>query len=79
VVLDAVIGVDGLVRDIHPRDVHLLSPKLPAETAAMAEQAFVDAFIAAVTQWRFDATLLNCVAIETPITITGTFRPQQAP
>jgi hypothetical protein len=27
-----------------------------------------------VTQWQFDSTLLNCVPIEVPITITGHFR-----
>jgi hypothetical protein len=60
VVLDAVIGTDGFVHDIRARDV--------------SQPAFVDAFVQAVTQWQFAATLLNCVAIETPITITGHFR-----
>ena len=62
VVLDAVIGTDGFVHDIGVR--------------AGSQPEFIDAFVAAVTQWQFDATLLNCVAIETPITITGHFRPQ---
>lgn len=61
VVLDAVIGTDGFVHDIRVRE---------------GDQAFADAFIAAVTQWHFDATLLNCVAVETPIMITGHFAPQ---
>ena len=61
VVLNAVIGTDGFVHDIR---------------VGRGEQAFADAFIAAVTQWHFDATLLNCVAVETPMTITGHFAPQ---
>jgi len=61
VVLDAVIGTDGFVHDI---GVH-----------AGSQPEFVDAFVAAVTQWQFDATLLNCVAVETRITITAHFRP----
>jgi hypothetical protein len=60
VVLDAVIGTDGFVHDIRVRE---------------GDQAFADAFITAVTQWQFDATLLNCVAVDTPIMITGHFRP----
>lgn len=60
IVLDAVIGLDGFIHDIRPR---------PG-----SQQAFVDAFVEAVTQWQFDSTLLNCVPIEVPITITGHFR-----
>jgi len=63
VVLDAVIGTDGFIHDIRARDG--------------SQQPFVDAFIAAVTQWQFDSTLLNCVPVETPITITGRFAPQR--
>jgi beta-lactamase regulating signal transducer with metallopeptidase domain len=63
VVLDAVIGVDGFVHDIRARDG--------------SQPAFVDAMIAAVTQWEFSATLLNCVPVETSITITGRFAPQR--
>lgn len=62
VVLDAVIGVDGFVHDIRAREG--------------SQQAFVDTFVAAVTQWQFESTLLNCVAVETPISITGRFHPQ---
>jgi beta-lactamase regulating signal transducer with metallopeptidase domain len=62
VVLDAVLGTDGFIHDIRAREG--------------SQQAFVDAFIEAVTQWKFDSTLLNCVPVETPITITGHFRPQ---
>ena len=63
VVLDAVIGTDGLVHDIRARDG--------------SQPAFVDALIAAVTQWQFDATLLNCIPVEVPITIAGRFTPQR--
>jgi TonB family protein len=62
VVLDAVLGTDGFIHDIRAREG--------------SQQPFVDAFIEAVTQWKFDSTLLNCVPVETPITITGHFRPQ---
>jgi len=61
VVLDAVIGVDGFIHDIRAREG--------------SQAAFVNAFIEAVTQWEFDATLLNCVPVETQVTITGHFRP----
>ena len=63
VVLDAVIGVDGLVKDVQPREG--------------AQPAFVDALITAVQQWQFDSTLLNCVPVDVPITITGRFSPQR--
>lgn len=63
VVLDAVIGTDGLVHDIRARDG--------------SQPAFVDALITAVTQWQFDATLLNCIPVEVPITIAGRFTPQR--
>ena len=63
VVLDAVIGVDGMVKDMQPRD--------------SAQPAFADALMTAVAQWEFDSTLLNCVPVEVPITITGKFVPQR--
>jgi len=63
VVLDAVIGLDGFIKDIQPREG--------------AQPAFVDAMITAVKQWQFDSTLLNCVPIEVAITINGRFAPQR--
>jgi beta-lactamase regulating signal transducer with metallopeptidase domain len=63
VILDAVIGVDGFVKDVQPRDG--------------ANPAFAEALITAVRQWQFDSTLLNCVPVEPVITITGTFLPQR--
>jgi len=78
VVLDGVIGTDGFIHDIRARQgSQRVSPKLPAEEEAKAEQAFVEAFVTAVTQWQFDATLLNCVPVEVQITMTGHFSPQQ--
>jgi beta-lactamase regulating signal transducer with metallopeptidase domain len=62
VVLDGVIGTDGFVHDIRAREG--------------SQQAFVDAFIAAVAQWQFESTLLNCLAVEVPITMTGRFTPR---
>jgi beta-lactamase regulating signal transducer with metallopeptidase domain len=77
VVLDGVIGTDGFIHDIRAREgSQPVSPKLSAEEGAKAEQAFVDAFVTAVTQWQFDATLLNCVPVEVQITMTGHFSPQ---
>ena len=61
VILDAVIGLDGFIKDIQPREG--------------AQPAFVDALITAVRQWQFDSTLLNCVPIEVEITISGRFLP----
>lgn len=61
VVVDGVIGLDGFIKDLRAHE--------PAE----AHAAFVDALTAAVLEWRFDSTLLNCVPVEVPITITGTF------
>ena len=63
VILDAVIGLDGFIKDIQPREG--------------AQPAFVDAMITAVRQWQFDSTLLNCVPIEVEITINGRFVPQR--
>jgi beta-lactamase regulating signal transducer with metallopeptidase domain len=63
VILDAVIGLDGFIKDIQPREG--------------AQPAFVDAMITAVRQWQFDSTLLNCVPIEVAITINGRFVPQR--
>jgi outer membrane biosynthesis protein TonB len=62
VVLDGVIGVDGFVHDLRPREA--------------SQPAFVDAMATAVGQWQFRTTLLNCIPVEVPITISGRFRPQ---
>jgi hypothetical protein len=62
VVLDGVIGVDGFVHDLRPQEG--------------SQPAFVDAMMTAVMQWQFRTTLLNCVPVEVPITISGQFRAQ---
>ena len=66
VVLDAVIGTDGFLRDIRARG---------AAQPAAPDAAFVDALVTAAAQWQFRSTLLNCVPIEVPITITARFSP----
>jgi TonB family protein len=60
VTMDAVIGTDGLVKDID--NVHGPDPAL--------EQAAADA----VRQWQFSATLLNCQAIDVTMHVTTSFK-----
>jgi TonB family protein len=62
VVLRAVIGTDG----------HVSSVDLVSTTHA----AFAASAIDAVKQWVFDATLLNCTAIDTTMTVTAHYRWQ---
>jgi TonB family protein len=59
VVLETVIGLDGFVKDVHVREP--------------ADGPFADALAAAVREWRFDSTLLNCVPVEVKMTVTGNF------
>jgi TonB family protein len=63
VVLDTKLGVDGFVKDIEVRQG--------------TTSGFADAAIAAVREWRFTQTILNCTPIEVPMTVTMRFR--QAP
>jgi TonB family protein len=59
VTMTAVIGTDGMVRDIqHVRGPH-------PELSAAAEDA--------VRQWQFSTTLLNCEPIEVQMTVTTNF------
>jgi beta-lactamase regulating signal transducer with metallopeptidase domain len=60
VVLDARVGLDGFIKDPRVREP--------------ANRDFANALIAAVNQWQFDSTLLNCVPIEPAITVTGHFQ-----
>ncbi|HEY7285427.1 MAG TPA: M56 family metallopeptidase [Vicinamibacterales bacterium] len=60
VTMDAVIGTDGLVKDID--NLHGPDPAL--------EQAAADA----VRQWQFSATLLNCQAIDVNMHVTTNFK-----
>jgi TonB family protein len=59
VVLLAVIDTNGQVNDVN------------VESATHSE--FAAAAIDAVKQWEFDATLLNCVPVETWMTVTASF------
>ena len=59
VVLQALIGTDGNVREV--RTVTATNPE------------FADAAQEAVRQWRFTQTLLNCVPIEVEMTVTAAF------
>ena len=59
IVVDAVVGLDGLLKDFQPR-------------GAVDPSAY-DALLLAVREWRFSSTLLNCVPQEVPMTITAAF------
>jgi TonB family protein len=60
VTMDAVIGTDGLVKEIE--NVHGPDPAL--------EQAAAEA----VRQWQFSSTLLNCQAIDVNMHVTTNFK-----
>ena len=60
VILQAVIGTDGRVNT-----VDVVSTTYPE---------FAESTIEAVKQWVFDATLLNCMAIETAMKVTAHYR-----
>jgi TonB family protein len=62
VVLATLIGTDGLIKDVKV----LRSPN-PVLTEAAVD---------AVRQWEFDQTLLNCVPVETEMSVTVEFRRQ---
>jgi len=60
-VFAALIGTDGTVRDL--------------DTTSGTHPDLEQAAAAAIRQWEFSPTLLNCVAVEVPMTITVTFKP----
>ena len=60
VVLNASIGTSGTVDAV--------------EVASSTDEAFTQAAIDAVRQWEFDATLLNCEPIVTPMQVTVNFK-----
>jgi TonB family protein len=62
--LNATIGVDGRMAAVNVTS----SPSVDMSEAA----------IAAVRQWEFTPTLLNCRAIEVPMSVLVAFRPQAA-
>jgi TonB family protein len=59
VVMEAIIGTDGDIRDV--------------KAIKSDHPAFEIAAIEAVRQWKFTQTLLNCVPIEVPMTVTTRF------
>ena len=59
IVLDAVIGLDGFLKDIRVHEP--------------ANRVFANALLTAVNQWQWDSTLLNCVPTEVAITVTTRF------
>lgn len=63
VTLEALIGTDGNIQDV--RAVSSPHPELAA------------AAIEAVRQWQYTPTMLNCVPVEVPMTITTRFNSQQ--
>jgi TonB family protein len=63
VTLDAIIGTDGMMREVRA----VSSPHQDLENAA----------IEAVRQWQYSQTLLNCVPIEVRMRVTTHFDSQQ--
>lgn len=61
VVIDGHIGLDGFIKDLQVRN----------ET----HPDFASAAVSAVNEWQWDQTLLNCVPVEVPITVTVKFAP----
>jgi beta-lactamase regulating signal transducer with metallopeptidase domain len=59
VVIDARIGLDGFIKDPQVRQP--------------ANRELANALVAAISQWQYDSTLLNCVPTEVPITVTARF------
>ena len=62
VTMDALIGTDGMVKDVRALD----SPHPDLESAA----------VEAVRQWQFSPTLLNCVPIDVRMHVTTRFAIQ---
>lgn len=60
VTMDAVIGIDGYVKDVK------VTNSAPPDLAQSAVEA--------VRQWEFDETLLNCIPVEVRMTVTVEFR-----
>jgi TonB family protein len=63
VVIDARIGLDGFIKDARVREP--------------VNREFANALLAAVTQWQYDSTLLNCAPVEPAITVTGQFQSRR--
>ncbi len=65
VVMNALIGTDGTIRDM--------------QTIETTNAEFDQAAREAVRQWRFTQTLLNCVPVEVQMNVTTSFDPAAAP
>ncbi|MGC4082564.1 MAG: M56 family metallopeptidase [Vicinamibacterales bacterium] len=62
--LQALIGVDGLIKQVN--------------TITATEPAFEQSAIDAVRAWRFSSTLLNCVPVEVEMKVLVLFKPDQS-
>jgi hypothetical protein len=60
VIVDARIGLDGVLKDLQPKEP--------------VDGPFYDALVVALREWRFSATLLNCVPQEVEVNITANFQ-----
>jgi Carboxypeptidase regulatory-like domain/Gram-negative bacterial TonB protein C-terminal len=60
VIVNARIGIDGVLKDLEPREP--------------VDGPFYDALVLALREWRFSATLLNCVPQEVEVNITANFQ-----
>ena len=63
VTMDAIIGTDGMMREVRA----VSSPHPDLENAA----------VEAVRQWQYSQTMLNCVPIEVRMKVTTHFDSQQ--
>ena len=59
VVLHGRIGISGMLEDLR--------------VVSTPHAEFANAAVEAVRQWEYDPTLLNCVAVDIPVTITVNF------
>jgi hypothetical protein len=57
--VDATVGLDGYLKDFEPREPY--------------DREVFNSLAAALQQWRFSATLLNCVPQEVAMTVTAAF------
>lgn len=64
--IDGTVGMQAVIaKDGSIRDVHLVRPAHPDFNAAA---------LAAIRQWRFDSTLLNCMPVEVTMRVTVNFK-----
>jgi TonB family protein len=65
VVMNATIGVDGYVTDV--------------QVVGSPQADLANAAVAAVRDWRYSQTLLNCMPVEVQMRVTITFKPMPGP